>query len=1013
MLASDNNSGCRKGDVFAGASVGLGAGGGAGGGTCKTSSRASGATATATVTLSPTVTDVTDSSDMVTNGFDLDPNDSVTGGAGVNVAPQVQPSLPQTNNRDHGQPSCQPSSAPTTGQPQALPTFTPASSKAFKWGAIDGPSFGDSLNAVYAEIVHWRRNVFNVPSGKAGREFCGELARLLQCYSDGTAQESIALKAAMTLPALLLQKPHHASKTKDHSACLDRRLYLWREGRLNDLVLEGRVIQSHLARNAAKFNSDERLAQSFAKLMLVGNVRAALRLISSGGSAGVLPLDKVFDEGKDKGKTVLDVLRSKHPFAASADPAALVGGGDQMAAPPFHPTLFDRLTGPAIRSAALRTRGSAGPSGIDAAGWRRLCTSFHGASKTLCDAVASVARRLSTSYVDPTPLEAYVSCRLLPLDKMPGVRPIGVCETLRRIIGKAFMVIVGPDVQSVAGSLQLCAGQDAGVEAAVHAMRKIFDDSETEAILLVDADNAFNRLNRRVTLLNILHVCPPMAPMVINTYRLEASLFVGGSSILSSEGTTQGDPLSMAIYAIGTLPLAGKMTFVSTSSQIWFADDAAAGGNLSSLLHFWRGLLDEGPKYGYYPNATKTWLVTKDDHLMAANDIFGATGVCITSAGHPYLGTPLGSAAYSSAFLSTKVIEWVAELNCLSDIATTQPQAAYAAFIHGLRGRWTFLCRTVGDNSSFLQPLEEVIRLRFLPCLLGRDSPSDVERELLALPTRFGGLGLLNPIECCSTEYEGSLHLSDALTSAIIQQSLPPSNLSQLTRGIRNTNLAKKRHHYQVAANAVRSRLPPERQLAIDLAQEKGASSWLSVLPLEEHGFHLHKTSFRDAICLRYGWPLPRLPGHCACGSEFTVTHALSCPTGGFPTIRHNEVRNDLGELMAEVCPNVALEPVLSPVDGEQFRLRSTSLDNAARLDIKAGDFWGVVHLPLHSLMCGCSTPTWCQVEPPQLWLPAIAATSAPRSVSTSSAFGKLMEAHSPPWCSVALGAQAHLQPAT
>ena len=164
-----------------------------------------------------------------------------------------------------------------------------------------------------------------------------------------------------------------------------------------------------------------------------------------------------------------------------------------------------------------------------------------------------------------------------------------------------------------------------------------------------------------------------MAPMVINTYRLEASLFWGGSSILSSEGTTQGDPLSMAIYAIGTLPLAGKMTFVSTSSQIWFVDDAAAGGNLSSLLHFWRGLLDEGPKYGYYPNATKTWLVTKDDHLMAANDIFGATGVCITSAGHPYLGTPLGSAAYSSAFLSTKVIEWVAELNYLSDIATTQP----------------------------------------------------------------------------------------------------------------------------------------------------------------------------------------------------------------------------------------------------------------------------------------------------------------------------------------------------
>ena len=88
------------------------------------------------------------------------------------------------------------------------------------------------------------------------------------------------------------------------------------------------MIQSHLVRNAAKFSSDERLAQSFAKLMFVSNVRAALRLLSSGASAGVLPLDKVFEEGKDKGKTVLDILRSKHPSATSADPAALVWGSD-------------------------------------------------------------------------------------------------------------------------------------------------------------------------------------------------------------------------------------------------------------------------------------------------------------------------------------------------------------------------------------------------------------------------------------------------------------------------------------------------------------------------------------------------------------------------------------------------------------------------------------------------------------------------------------------------------------
>lgn len=54
-----------------------------------------------------------------------------------------------------------------------------------------------------------------------------------------------------------------------------------------------------------------------------------------------------------------------------------------------------------------------------------------------------------------------------------------------------------------AGSQQLCAGQKAGCEAAVHAMRNVFEDPATEGVLLVDASNAFNNLNRKVALHNI------------------------------------------------------------------------------------------------------------------------------------------------------------------------------------------------------------------------------------------------------------------------------------------------------------------------------------------------------------------------------------------------------------------------------------------------------------------------------------------------------------------------------
>ena len=123
----------------------------------------------------------------------------------------------------------------------------------------------------------------------------------------------------------------------------------------------------------------------------------------------------------------------------------------------------------------------------------------------------------------------------------------------------------------------------------------------------------------------------------------------------------------------------------------------------------------------------------------------------------------------------------------------------------------------------------------------------------------------------------------------------------------------------------------------MDLAQEKGASSWLTSLPIEEFGFSLHKGAFWDALALRYGWPPLNLPVHCT----FSVQHALSCPKGGFPTLRHNEVRDLTANLMAEVCHDVCTEPHLHPVTGETFSGASAISADSARLDVAASGFWG------------------------------------------------------------------------
>ena len=183
------------------------------------------------------------------------------------------------------------------------------------------------------------------------------------------------------------------------------------------------------------------------------------------------------------------------------------------------PVVFDQITASSIRSAALRTKRAADPSGIDAYGWRRLCTSYKSASHDLCHALAAIAKRLCTTFVASCGVAPLMACRLIALDKCPGVRPIGICETPRRIIAKAVLFAIKGDFREATGSLQLCAGQIAGIEAAFHSMRSIFASEDTETILVVDASNAFNSLNRQVALRNARYLCPSLANFLINTYR--------------------------------------------------------------------------------------------------------------------------------------------------------------------------------------------------------------------------------------------------------------------------------------------------------------------------------------------------------------------------------------------------------------------------------------------------------------------------------------------------------------
>jgi len=180
----------------------------------------------------------------------------------------------------------------------------------------------------------------------------------------------------------------------------------------------------------------------------------------------------------------------------------------------------------------------------------------------------------------------------------------------------------------------------------------------------------------------------------------------------------------------------------------------------------------------------------------------------------------------------------------LATFAVTQPYASCSVFTHGFSSKWTFFLHTTPEiTESFFH--------HFLPRLVPHP-PNDVERSLFSLLAHLGGLGNFNPSEIASTTYVPVSRRHQALTDA---------------------------------AKSIHCQCPSDLQHIMNCLQEKGSSSWLTSLPMGQHGFVLHKGDFIDALCLRYGWTPPRLLSHCVCGSKFLTSHAFSCPHGAFLTI--------------------------------------------------------------------------------------------------------------------------------
>ena len=313
------------------------------------------------------------------------------------------------------------------------------------WGNLSIMDLQQVVSSTYEEAIKWKRNLFMLPSRKAGKEYIDECTRLILDWVNDSPLQSIAIKALIIMPLLLLQKCSKNSKAQDHTESLKRRLKLWKEGDFDGLVREVRFIQSKLIYQNSP-TSIELMAKKFNNFMLSGKVHAALRLLSDTENARILLTSK----------QAVDLLKEKHPVGAPKYDHILLHGPEEL----YEEYAYEEINGALIYKIAREIKGVAGPSNLDANVWRRILTSspFGDNSRDLCSAIALMAKKscLKRYCGNDGSLEAFLACKLIPLDKNPEVRPIGIGEVIRRILGRAVMTIF---ILESAGDLQLCAGQ--------------------------------------------------------------------------------------------------------------------------------------------------------------------------------------------------------------------------------------------------------------------------------------------------------------------------------------------------------------------------------------------------------------------------------------------------------------------------------------------------------------------------------------------------------------------------
>ena len=429
--------------------------------------------------------------------------------------------------------------------------------------------------------------------------------------------------------------------------------------------------------------------------------------------------------------------------------------------------------------------------------------------------------------------------------------------------------------------------------------------------------NGFNELGRRAMLWTVRHRWAAGARFAFNCYRHSAQLILRrkgqtGYTLLSREGVTQGDPLSMVLYGLALVPLAATLRQAHPEVvQAWYADDGQLQGRSSRVAAAMIDLQRLGPERGYFPEPAKSIFVCNPEDRPGAEERLEAFGFKFVD-GSRYVGGFLGTEAALSEWLEPQVAQWAQGVESLAKVARRYPQTAYAGLAKSLQQEWQYLQRVVPDCGAAFEPVEEAIRSVFLPALL-QATEAECQRELTTVSVRKAGLGLPDPTQSAP----GCFAASEACTSLLVRSLREGTALDANRHGC---HAGLKRRRAQKIREAADERIFAQLLAAADtstkrrMLRAKETGTWLTTMPNRLNATELSADEFRDSLRLRLGLAPLGLPDRCdGCGHRFSLGHAMTCKKGGLVLLRHNDVVAEWHHLCAQALSPAAVsdEPLI------------------------------------------------------------------------------------------------------